>query len=181
MRFFLRIIFVAGYWRKNFFHRNFCPPELDGDPFSTRCTNTRSFFRKERVNSTRGSPSNTFPLGNALGVVLLKNNICWFCCQQLLILSKVETIGTTNEIWVYRNKSQKEFFNVSVALIAAIVFAWFEFRSYNSAALGETKIISVSQVCCIFACFVVQHVFWTSLILARRAAAWIVWGAFEHF
>ena len=97
MRFFLRIIFVAGYWRKNFFHRNFCPPELDGDPFSTRCTNTRSFFRKERVNSTRESPSNTFPLGNALGVVLLKNNTYCFCCQKLLILSKIETIGTTNE------------------------------------------------------------------------------------
>ena len=61
-----------------------------GTLFPPVCSKYRNFPGNNVLLPLEGSPSNTFQLGNALGVTLLKNNICCFCCQKLLILSKRE-------------------------------------------------------------------------------------------
>ena len=70
--------------------RNFDPQIVDGELFSTENSKKRCFLSLGVLWGYKEVPSNITHVGNTLGVMLLKNNNCCFCCQKLLILSKAE-------------------------------------------------------------------------------------------
>ena len=86
MRFFLWIFFVAGYWRKNFFRRNFCAPELEmGTIFRPDAPKIGVFWGKIVLFPLEGPPATRFSSATLWGSSCLKTTLvvsvaknCWF-------------------------------------------------------------------------------------------------------
>ena len=68
---------------------NFDPPKSSmGTLLQPDSSKNRSFFTKKWFIRSREVPQQHYLSWQHFGVMLLKNNICCFCCWKLLILSK---------------------------------------------------------------------------------------------
>ena len=101
MRFFLWNFFFACSRRKKFFRRNFCPPELDGDPFSTGEPQKSEFFREITwYYPQRGPPATPFNSATLWGSCCLKTTIVVFIDKNCWFYQNLKKIGTINENWI---------------------------------------------------------------------------------
>ena len=84
-------LFLMPYFQNQKSATNFDPPNRRWGPFyHWGAPKIVVFSEKSAVYLEYECRSNTTYLSNTLGVMLLKNNTCCFCCQKLLILSKPE-------------------------------------------------------------------------------------------
>ena len=103
MWFFLWNFFFACSRRKKFFRRNFCPPALDGDPFSTGEPQKSEFFQERTSHFLqRGPPATPFKSATLWRSCCLKTAIVVFVAKNCRIYQNLKTIGTTNENWLMR-------------------------------------------------------------------------------